>query len=223
MAQPRIILLHATTVAMGPVLAAFKCDWPEAETVNLLDDGLTIDRAKEPDTLSDALIERFVAFGQYGHRIGADGILVTCSAFGPAVDRMDDILPIPVVKPNQAMFAAALEKGNRIGMLATFGPSVPTMEAEFSTYANDLNRSATLTHILVDGAIDRLRQGDEDAHNHLVAERAPELEGMDAIMLAHFSTSLAADAVRARTAPPVLTAPQAAVLEMKRLVLERSG
>lgn len=92
-----------------------------------------------------------------------------------------------------------------------------------SSIASYLNRSATLTTILVDGAIDRLRQGDEDTHNQLVAERAPELEGMDAIMLAHFSTSLAADAVRARTAPPVLTAPQAAVLEMKRLVLERSG
>lgn len=223
MAQPRIILLHATAVAMGPVHAAFASDWPEAETVNLLDDGLTIDRAKEPDTLSEALIERFVAFGQYGHHIGADGILVTCSAFGPAIDRMAEILPIPVVKPNHAMFATALEKGNRVGMLATFGPSVPTMEAEFSAYTNDLDRSATLTTVLVDGAIDRLRQGDEESHNRLLAERAPELAGMDAIMLAHFSTSVAAEAVRARVAPPVLTAPQAAVLEMKRLILGRGG
>ncbi len=61
MAKPRIVLLHATPVAMAPVHAAFAQDWPEAETVNLLDDGLTIDRAKEADTLSAKLIARYVA------------------------------------------------------------------------------------------------------------------------------------------------------------------
>jgi Asp/Glu/hydantoin racemase len=208
---------------MAPVHVAFERDWPEAETVNLLDDGLTIDRAKEADTLSETLIERFVAFGRYAHRIGADGILVTCSAFGPAIERMAEELPIPVVKPNQAMFAAALEKGSRIGMLATFGPSVPTMEAEFSAYAKDLHQGATLTTVLVDKAIDRLRKGDHEAHNRLVAARAPELADMDAIMLAHFSTSVAVDAVRAHVAAPVLTAPQAAVLQMKQLIENRSG
>ena len=218
MAQPRIILLHATPVAMAPVHAAFAHDWPEAETVNLLDDGLTIDRAKEPDTLSEKLIDRFVAFGRYAHLIGADGILVTCSAFGPAIERMAEELPIPVVKPNEAMFAAALEKGRRIGMLATFGPSVPTMEAEFSTYARDIYPGATLTTVLVDDAIDSLRKGDHETHNRLVAKRAPELADMDAIMLAHFSTSVAADAVRARVTSPVLTAPQSAVLQMKHLI-----
>lgn len=222
MVQPRIVLLHATPVAMGPVHAAFATDWPEAETVNLLDDGLTIDRAKEEeDTLSETLVERFVAFGEYAHRIGADGILVTCSAFGPAIERLADALPIPVVKPNEAMFAAALEKGTRIGMLATFGPSVPTMEAEFSDYADRFRSHATLTTVLVDRAIDRMRQGDSETHNRLVAERAPELADMDAIMLAHFSTSPAAEAVRARVAVPVLTAPQAAVRQMRRLVTQQ--
>ena len=43
---PRIVLLHATPIAMPPVQAAFAIDWPDAEIVNLLDDGLTIDRAR---------------------------------------------------------------------------------------------------------------------------------------------------------------------------------
>src|SRR3954470_9008476 len=108
---------------MDPVKAAMASLWPEAEPVNLLDDGLTIDRAKDPD-LSEELIERFVDFGRYAQRIGADGILITCSAFGPAIDRMDQELPLPVLRPNEAMFREAIAAGNRIGMLATFGPSV---------------------------------------------------------------------------------------------------
>jgi len=214
----RIVLLHATPIAMAPVQTAFARNWPEAEIVNLLDDGLSIDRAREAD-LSKAIIRRFVDFGRYGHAMAADGILVTCSAFGPAIDELAAALPVPVLKPNEAMFQAAIAAGNRIGMLATFGPSVSTMTAEFEEYVSSVGSSATLTTIVVADAIDLLRRGDAEAHNRLVAARAPELAGCDAIMLAHFSTSRAAEAVRAVVATPVLTAPDSAVDRMRALVL----
>ena len=67
---PRIVLLHATPVAMAPIQSAFAERWPEAETVNLLDDGLSLDRAREPGEISQAMIERFVRFGRYGSRHG---------------------------------------------------------------------------------------------------------------------------------------------------------
>lgn len=216
----RIVLLHATPIAMAPVHAAFAERWPEAEIVNLLDDGLSIDRAREED-LSPAMIRRFVDFGRYGHAMGADGILVTCSAFGPAIDQLAAALPVPVLKPNEAMFQAALAAGQRIGMLATFAPSVPTMTDEFDTYVAQEGLSATLKTVVVPGAIDLLRRGDADSHNRLVAGQAPELAGCDAIMLAHFSTSRAAAAVRATTDTPVLTAPHAAVERMRALVTAR--
>jgi Asp/Glu/hydantoin racemase len=214
----RIVLLHATPIAMAPVQTAFAQRWPEAEIVNLLDDGLTIDRAREAD-LSEGMIRRFVDFGRYGHAMEADGILVTCSAFGPAIDELAAALPVPVLKPNEAMFHAAIAAGQRIGMLATFGPSVSTMTAEFDDYVSSVGGSATLTTIVVPDAIDLLRRGDAEAHNRLVAARAPELADCDAIMLAHFSTSRAAEAVRAAVATPVLTAPDSAVDRMRALVL----
>lgn len=218
---PRIVLLHATPIAMAPVQTAFALAWPDAEIVNLLDDGLTIDRARETD-LSPRMIARFVAFGQYGAATDADGILVTCSAFGPAIDQLAASLQIPVLKPNEAMFHAAVAAGTNIGMLATFGPSVPTMTDEFNEYVASLASKATLTTIVVPDAIDRLRAGDADTHNRLVAEYAPRLASCDAIMLAHFSTSRAAAAVRATVAVPVYTAPEAAVTRMRALVAARA-
>lgn len=215
---PRIVLFHATPVAMDPVASAMERLWPEAEMVNLLDDGLTIDRSRESDTLSEALTQRFVDFGRYAVRIGAEGILVTCSAFGPAVDRMAAELPVPVVKPNEAMFRGALDAGKRIGMLATFAPSVPTMEREFADFAAEQGADAVLDTIVVDRAIDLLRRGEVAEHNRLVGEAAPRLADHDAIMLAHFSTSRAAEAVRALVRVPVLTAPDAAVTRMRALV-----
>ncbi len=219
--MPRIVLLHATPVAMQPIQTAFAARWPEAETVNLLDDGLSIDRARETE-LTEAMIERFVAFGTYGYRMGADGILVTCSAFGPAIDRLIAALPIPVLKPNEAMFQAAIAQGGRVGMLATFGPSVGTMTEEFEDFVARGDRPASLDTVLVADAIDLLKKGDVESHNRLVAARAPELGAHDASMLAHFSTSRAAEAVRAVVGVPVLTAPDAAVDRMREMVEGRA-
>lgn len=217
---PRIVLLHATPVAMDPIKSAMTRLWPEAEAVNLLDDGLTIDRAKEGPELSEELIERFADFGRYAARIGADGILITCSAFGPAIDRLAAELTIPVLKPNEAMFREAISAGRRIGMLATFAPAVSTMEEEFAQFTAEVGASSHLDTIVVPDAIDLLRRGDADTHNRLVAETAPEFAQHDAIMLAHFSTSRAAEAVRKAVRVPVLTAPEAAVNRMRTLVME---
>lgn len=212
--SPRIVLLHATPVAMPPIHQAFEDLWPEADVVNLLDDGLTTDRAKE-EQLSRALTERFIAFGRYGYATGAQGILVTCSAFGPAIDELAAALPVPVLKPNEAMFDAALQQGKRVGMLATFAPSLVTMCDEFDRYAAQTGSGATLETVLVPDAIDLLRKGDVAGHNQLVAGHAPQLSHCDVIMLAHFSTARALDAVREQVSIPVLTAPQSAVQKLR--------
>ena len=215
--KPRIVLLHGTPVAMVPIQQSFAARWPEAEIVDLLDASLSVDRAKDHD-LTPRMFERFVELGEYARRIGADGILVTCSAFGPAIERMARDLGIPVLKPNEAMFQAAVSKGARIGMLATFAPSLPTMTSEFDEFVSASGSSATLHTIVVEGAMDALRKGDAQRHNELVAARAPELADCDAIMLAHFSTSRAFELTRAVVKVPVLTSPDSAVDRMRAVL-----
>ncbi len=213
-AKPRIVLLHGTPVAMEPIQQAFAARWPEAEIVDLLDASLSVDRAKDHD-LTPRMFERFKELGLYAHRIGATGILVTCSAFGPAIERMTQELPIPVQKPNDAMFQAALVQGTRIGMLATFAPSVLTMTNEFEEFVQTSGSKATLRTIVVEGAMDALRKGDAETHNTLIAARALELTNCDAIMLAHFSTSRAYARTCEAVKIPVLTSPNSAVDQMR--------
>lgn len=215
--KTRIVLLHGTPVAIEPIQRSFVARWPEAEIVNLLDDSLSVDRAKDHQ-LSARMFERFLELGNYAHRIGADGILVTCSAFGPAIERMARELPVPVLKPNEAMFRDAMTKGKKIGMLATFAPAVVTMTEEFDEFVRETGTKATLKTIVVDGAMDALRKGDAQTHNKLVAARAPDLADCDAIMLAHFSTSRAADLVNSAISMPVLTAPDAAVDRLRSVI-----
>jgi Asp/Glu/hydantoin racemase len=214
---PRVFLIHAVAVAMGPIAEAFARDWPEAGIVNLLEDSLSPDRARDAD-LTQAMEGRIVDLCRYARRTGADAVLYTCSAFGPAIEAAAREAPIPVLKPNEAMFEAALARGERIGMLATFGPSVGTMEAEFAEEAARRRPDAKIATILVDRALDALKSGDAATHNALVAARAPELAACDAVVLAHFSTSRAAEAVRNAVDRPVLTSPDAAVAKLKRLL-----
>ena len=103
-------------------------------------------------------------------------------------------------------------------MLATFAPSVATMEAEFAEYAQQAGSSAQLETLVVDGAMDALREGDAATHNRLLAAHAADLGDVDTIMLAHFSTSRAVAAVSEAVTIPVLSAPNAAVTRMRTLV-----
>ena len=215
--MPRIALIHAVTVAMAPVHETFRQIWPEAECVDILDTSLSRDRERE-GRLTETMIDRFLLLAKYAEDNGADGILFTCSAFGEAIEAAAARAAVPVLKPNEAMFDAALAAGNRLGMLATFEPSVAGMEAEFREIADDAGSPAALGSFCVPGAMTALQSGDGAAHDRLVALAAPRFADCDAVLLAHFSTSRAAAAVNAVLRCPVLTAPGAAVTKLKGLI-----
>lgn len=206
----RIALIHATPVAFQPVIEAFGRLWPEAELCNLLDDSLAPD-LERAGHLDAKMIQRFRQLATYVAECGASGVLFTCSAFGPAIEAAGrDLAPMPVLKPNEAMFAEALAVGRRIGMIATFGPSVASMEAEFAAIA--AARSGTrIETVCVPEAMRALRSGDGHEHDRLIAEAAGRLEGCDAVLLAQFSTARARDAVGTVVTVPVLTSPDSAV------------
>ena len=215
--NPRIALIHAVTPAISPVQEALARQWPKAESVNLLDDSLSLDRERD-GALTAAMSARIGALARYAAGIGAHGILFTCSAFGPAIEAAAADLPIPVLKPNEAMFEEALTAGRRIGMLATFAPSVASMEAEFAALAADRGIDAEIETYCVPGAMAALKAGDAATHDRLVADAAQRLEDCDALLLAHFSTARAAAAVAAATDRPVLTAPASAVARLKATI-----
>jgi Asp/Glu/hydantoin racemase len=213
----RIVLVHATAAAVEPIRAAFAQTWPEPDLVNLLDDSLSRDRALMPD-LTDDMYRRFDALGGYAVSIGADGVLFTCSAFGPAIERVARSVGIPVLKPNEAMFAEPIAIGGKVGMLATFEPSIASMAAEFEEQAGKAGVMAQLRSVLVPGAMAALNAGDRQRHDTLVAEAAQNLGHCDAIMLAQFSMAPAASSLRQRSSAPVLTSPGSAVAALKKRI-----
>ncbi|TKV70534.1 aspartate/glutamate racemase family protein [Rhizobium sp. AU243] len=216
-AAPRIALIHATPIAMEPIQASFKASWPDAHLVNLLEDSLSPDRAAVQE-ITPELDDRIFRLADYAYRSGCAAVLFTCSAFGSSIEAAAGRLPIPVLKPNEAMFEAAIAQGGRTAMIYTFPPARDGMEAEFHEEAARLNPSATIRSYLAEGAIEAARKGDTETHNRLVSEVAANLENFDAIMLGHFSTARAINSVRAVSSIPVFSSPDAAVEKLQRIL-----
>lgn len=207
----RIALIHALRHSPPPVETAFAALWPEARLMNLLDDSLSADLARD-GAITDVMTRRFLDLSEYALGTGCHGILFTCSAFGPCIDAVKAAHPgVPVLKPNEAMIEEAAAVGRRIGLMATFGPTLATMPAEFPS-------EIALEAKLVEGALAALDRGDVGEHDRLAAQAARDLAGCDAIALAQFSLARAAPLVAATSGRPVLTTPESAVRKMKRLL-----
>ncbi|MGH8847734.1 MAG: arylsulfatase, partial [Polaromonas sp.] len=128
----RIALIHALAHSVAPINEAMARDWPEAARMNLLDDSLSADLAAGGRGLDAAMHERFQRLAQYAVDCGSNAILFTCSAFGSCIEAVARRHPgMPVLKPNEAMIADAVASGLRVGLVATFAPTLQSMPAEF--------------------------------------------------------------------------------------------
>lgn len=206
----RIALIHALADSVAPVNQALAREWPDAVRMNLLDDSLSADLARS-GRLDDQMTHRFLTLAAYAVDTGANGILFTCSAFGPCIEAVARRHPgMPVLKPNEAMVDAAVATGGRIGLVASFGPTLESMPAEFPT-------GTPLQTALADGALAALQSGDGSAHDRLAAEAAARLAatGCTVIALAQFSLARARDAVAARTGLPVLTTVDSSIARLR--------
>jgi Asp/Glu/hydantoin racemase len=204
----RITLVHALKHSIVPIEAAFASLWPGPSLMNLVDDSLSADVARD-GRITDAMTERFLQLGRYAKGTGADAILFTCSAFGPCIEAVArEQAPMPVLKPNEAMIEQAVAKGRRIGLLSTFPPTLVSMPREFPS-------SVEIVPKLAAGAMAALDRGDRAEHDRLVAEASKDLRDCDLIALAQYSMAPAAALVESASGRPVVTTPDSAVLKLK--------
>jgi Asp/Glu/hydantoin racemase len=224
----RITLIHALRHSPPPVEAAFARLWPGQVLMNLMDDSLSADLARE-GRLTEAMTGRFLALGRYAAGTGSDAILFTCSAFGPCIEAVARAqAPLPVLKPNEAMLEEIAAAGHRrVGLLATFAGTLVSMPPEFPP-------GVEVVPMLAEGALAALDAGDVAGHDRLAVEAArrfiagdrsgapgresPAERPVDAIALGQFSLAHVAPSVAAATGLPVFTTPDSAVRRLKALI-----
>jgi aspartate/glutamate racemase len=214
----RIALIHALAHSVAPINDAFARDWSQALRMNLLDDSLSADLARDGRGLDAAMHERFQRLAQYAVDTGAEGILFTCSAFGSCIEAVARRhAALPVLKPNEAMVEEAVlalreaGPGARLGLIATFAPTLASMPPEFPS-------GIALVPALAEGALEALNAGDGERHDASIARQAEALRarGCSHIALAQFSMARARAACERASGLPVLTTVDSAVRALRR-------
>jgi Asp/Glu/hydantoin racemase len=215
--QPHIFLFSVHKDAMDAAVRAFAAEWPQARISNLLDDSLFA-WVREAGGVVPEMYDTFRNLTRHMIARGADGILFTCSAFRQVIDACIEEFDLPILKPNDAMIERALDAGSRIAVMATVGPTIPSISVEIEEMASARGQKVELVPYVVEQAFDALASGDAALHDRLVAERAREIRNCDAIVLAQFTLSRAVPAVQAVNKTPIYNSPGAAVARMREMV-----
>lgn len=208
----RITLIHALRHSPPPIEAAFARLWPGNTLMNLMDDSLSADLARQ-GKLTPEMTQRFRTLGDYATGTGSDAILFTCSAFGPCIEAVAaEHAPMPVLKPNEAMIEEILASGaKKVGLLVTFQGTIPSMTPEFPA-------DIEVVPCVAEGALAALDAGDVATHDRLATEASLKLKDCDVIALGQFSLAHVAPMVAAATGKRVFTTPDSAVRKLQKLL-----
>lgn len=216
----KVVFVHASPAALAPLGKFYKEAAPDLEIVNLLDDGimhafLAGDDLAAERRLKAALIR---GHGEYG----AQAALVTCSAVKrPLLRRLQEAVPIPIVKIDVPMAKAAVRAGRRIGIVATFVPTVEITTTLLTDAAEEAGTTVEIVAEAIPEAYDSLLKGDSTAHDARLTAAAEKLAArpVDVIVLAQVSMSHMQPVLAGKLGIPVfasLTASLGALREVLR-------
>jgi Asp/Glu/hydantoin racemase len=217
--RKRIVLVHAYLHSMAPIDAAFKAAWPQAQTLNLVDETLYAD-VPHDGALSETLHERVLTLLRHCEQSGADGIVFTGSTFGPAVERARRLVKVPVLKADESTGDAAVAAGERILLACTQQRAMAIVRPGLDAAVARAGAQRQIVELWVDGAKAAMDAGDHDRHDRMIAERIAAAGDFDVIVLGQISMDGARKYLTAELARKVITSSEAAVARMRELVGE---
>jgi Asp/Glu/hydantoin racemase len=212
----RIFLVHPTMLAMPPVDQAFKTLWPDATTINVLDESLYNDIP--PDgKLAPEIFTRLTSLFRHCELSSADGIVFSGSTFGPAVAEARKGVKIPVLRIEEAMMDDAAARSGSILLVCTQKRAQPVVRGTLDAAAKRAGKPLTITELWVSGARDALNKGDNDTHDRMIAEQSAAAGDFDQIVFGMMSMAPAKAKMPPALAGKVLTSGEAAVARMRKL------
>ena len=210
-----VAAIHTTTLMVEPTKRLFAEHVPDVRLFNIADDSLI------QDVIRDETVTAHTARRLTGHYLaavdaGADLIFNTCSSVGEVADLAAGLVPIPIVKIDEAMCARAVTQAARIGVLATLpttlGPTVRLVKQQ----ADRAGKAVEIVEGLAAGAFHAAMNGDTGQHDVLVLATARRMaDQVDLMVLAQGSMGHMEHRLATLTDRPVLSSPVFGVLAVK--------
>jgi Asp/Glu/hydantoin racemase len=215
----RVALVSSTRAVFGPMEAAFRDVFPEAQILHLLDETLIEDFQREGG-LSAHSRRKALQMALTAQEAGVDGILVTCSTLSPSVDDFRPFLGIPIVKIDEPVIEEVVQKAEKIGLLATAETVLKSVEPLVAKKARDLGRKISVRPF-IKSDVWPLRHKDPAGFYRAIAQAATEAaQDCQAVILTQVSIAPGRDYMEEKLRNRVYASPVYAVQAIRRLLLD---
>lgn len=210
-----LAIIHTSTATVEPLRTLAGELLPEVRVINFVDDSILPQLAANGGEIA-AVAGRVGQYMQFAAEAGADVILEACSSIGELVGPARAALNIPVVRIDEAMAAAAVARGERIGVAATLATTLAPTRRLLEAQAAIAGRPITIVPALAETAYQRLMAGDRAGHD---AELAAVLHALaptvDCVVLAQASMARVLPQLPAEERDKFLTSPPLAMAQVR--------
>lgn len=216
---PRVALLSSTHAVFGPMEAAFRDVFPEAQIVHLLDETL-IDDFRQNGGLSPRSRRKALRMAMIAQDAGIDGILVTCSTLSPLVDDFRPFITIPIVKIDEGVVEEVVQSAKSIALLATADSVLKSVESLVLAKARQVGREVSIRRF-IKGDLWPLLLKDPSTFYRVAGQAATQAaEVCQAVIITQVSMAPAREYVEAGVRDRVYASPIYAVRAIRRILKE---
>jgi Asp/Glu/hydantoin racemase len=202
-----IAFIHTVALLVERFRPRFLKELPDQRCFHMLDESVLQDLLR--DGPSPTITRRIVTLAMLAADAGADLIVFTCSSTSPAIDVARKLVPVPIVKIDDAMYAEVARTDGRVGLLCTTRSTLEPSRSLLAEHACASGARVEAASVLVDGAFDALSAGRRDEHDTLVMESALALaQRTDRLVLAQASLAHLVGPLAQLTGKPVLASPE---------------
>ena len=201
-----VAFIHTSPAAIGPLMQFYAEAAPELEITNLLDDGLLrLLAAGRAGDVSRRLAEMLRAAAEtYAPELA----MVTCSSVPKEMtDSLAGDFPFPVLKIDYPMARRAVRAGRRIGVAATFPPTLVPTSRLLREAAAEAGAEIEIVEEVAPEAYKALLAGDTGRHDELLSAAVENLQDKDvsAVVLAQVSMARTLPLIERGARVPILT------------------
>jgi glutamate racemase len=201
-----VAFIHTSPAAIGPLMQFYGEHAPELEITNLLDDGLLrLLASGRAETARKRLSEMLRdAAETYEPELA----MITCSSVPREMsDSLARDFRMPVLKIDYPMARAAVRAGRKVGVAATFPPTLVPTSKLLNEAAEEAGTEIEIVQEVEPEAYEALLANDTATHDRLLLDLIERLQSQDVscVVLAQVSMARVLPLVGERARVPVLT------------------
>jgi Asp/Glu/hydantoin racemase len=162
-----IVLLHSLANVIPIAKQAFQEEAADLDIMNLVDETVWYELQRS-GTISTNIIRRVCLYAILAEQANASGMLTTCSSLSPCFEVAKQCVDIPLIRLDNPVVKQAIEKGARVGLVATAQTTVQPYVEQVDQIARQSHIMANPIIIFCEGALAALKQDNVKKHDEIV-------------------------------------------------------